>query len=716
MNPAFSAVIALLFIAIAATHAADLSPVRFDATTGSLKVLEEGRTIFEGRVSPGAVATWEVIRKPVEPVFLGYPHGPALSWEKSTGLEAETVVVTVKGKDATVEGTVRASTDSLMCLPEGGTTVRTALGAAVNRLNRGVYDRTADWALWAPPPSRCEVAPSGKGSYTLKASGDTLSLELKRQFIGRHRGYTMWRPGNRLWKEPVMGWCSWAAYWQDVTEKDVLTAAEFLAKNLAPYGWNVIQIDDGFQRYNQQKPTAIEPPLTLADLWATPNEKFPGGLGALAKAISDLGLTPGIWFSVSLPPGYPNAWYVKDEDGKPHKGPWINYAPDGNNEEAIERTYLDVIRAWKKQGWRYFKIDTLRHLMYDSYRQVPAHFAAAGKDGDSTFRKVMTAIRKAIGPTNYTLACWGTLPEIAGVPDGCRIGEDVGPAWESVRKSAKYAAQFGFLNNIVWRNDPDYMCFRLPVEEGRSWATFIALSGQQMMVSDDPSAYDEPRLDILRRVGPTLFSRPSNLEPLKPDAELWQMDVAGPEPYTVLGRIAFGEEGLPEVSIAFDELGLPKGRYLIWDFWNARFVGEIGGPAMPAPALKQGECRVWAIRPALDRPQVLSTDRHISQGAQELSGVTWKDGVLSGKMNLPKGRSWRLFVHVPQGWRLTEASPGRHEVSSDGSVVTLAIESPDGRPVSWRLAFTRQGHIAPGSRGGAPSPRSGPSGKESRPR
>ena len=50
---------------------------------------------------------------------------------------------------------------------------------------------------------------------------------------------------------------------------------------------------------------------------------------------------------------------------------------------------------------------------------------------------------------------------------------------------------------------------RLPVEEGRSWASFIALSGQQMMISDDPSAYDEPRLDILRRVGPTLFSRPA---------------------------------------------------------------------------------------------------------------------------------------------------------------------------------------------------------------
>src|SRR5271156_227788 len=45
---------------------------------------------------------------------------------------------------------------------------------------------------------------------------------------------------------PPMGWNSWDAYAQNITEAQVRENADFIAKNLKQYGWSYIVVDEGW--------------------------------------------------------------------------------------------------------------------------------------------------------------------------------------------------------------------------------------------------------------------------------------------------------------------------------------------------------------------------------------------------------------------------------------------------------------------------------------
>src|SRR5271163_2314902 len=45
---------------------------------------------------------------------------------------------------------------------------------------------------------------------------------------------------------PPMGWNSWDAYAQNITEAQVKENADFVAKNLKQYGWSYIVVDEGW--------------------------------------------------------------------------------------------------------------------------------------------------------------------------------------------------------------------------------------------------------------------------------------------------------------------------------------------------------------------------------------------------------------------------------------------------------------------------------------
>ena len=46
------------------------------------------------------------------------------------------------------------------------------------------------------------------------------------------------------------GWCDWAYAFEGITETEMLQNAEFASRVLKPYGFEYVQVDEGFQRWH----------------------------------------------------------------------------------------------------------------------------------------------------------------------------------------------------------------------------------------------------------------------------------------------------------------------------------------------------------------------------------------------------------------------------------------------------------------------------------
>ena len=67
----------------------------------------------------------------------------------------------------------------------------------------------------------------------------------------------------------------------------------------------------------------------------------------------------------------------------------------------------------------------------------------------------------------------------------------------------------------------------------------------------------------------------------------------------------------------FDRLGLePAQGYLVYDFWDDRFLGLHGDRLKVLVRL--ADCLTLAVHPAKGVPQLISTNRHVTQGGVEL--------------------------------------------------------------------------------------------------
>lgn len=617
-----------------------------------------------------------VSRSPVQEVFLGYPHGP-----KTSGyVPKDTLAITRVGALTPYPKQRAALTlplaDGMPCLVESTFPI-SVIGQPQIPAD-SIYYRKADLLVKVVGGT---LRRSDRG-FTVESSGPLLVTAMP-DYVRYHLGYSLWdkRP---VYDKPIAGWCSWMAHLQSVTEEDVLRASEFLATNLRDYGYNIVQIDDGYQRSMQDGEKPLGPGERYSEWWTKPNEKFPSGLPSLAQKIKAKGLVPGIWVGLYTPLGLRNQKdYILDKEEKPLRGPWVNWAMNGLAPGA-EEAYFETFRTLKRQGWDYFKVDTLRHVLYDNYRLNPEYWSARKQKMETAYRRIMTEI-KGIAGSSYVLACWGTIPELAGIPDGCRIGEDVQPRVESMQKAAKYIAQFHHLNNVVWRNDPDYMCIRGDIELARSWSTLLALSGGHIMVSDKPESYSPDHVKVLRQIGPPLISRPANVAPLPPDPEFLALHCQkGSEQWTVLGHLAYGQ--LFASSASVETWGLDPARtYLAWDFWQTKFLGLVKG-TLDWRGLAPGQCQVISLRPLQDHPQVLGTDRHIGQGVHELERVLWTKNRLSGRFLRAPGSDWRVFVHVPNGFVPVGATGAELTMESD-SVARLRFSEGNSWQ-SWSVTFS----------------------------
>ncbi len=670
------------------------TPAELSVRNGRLQLTYAGRVLLVGTIeTQGAEAELRTL--------VDSAGGKVTQVAKWTARGREPVVLTA---------TVRASAEAFPCEVEprgdGLRVVRNSVGLSHSLLNRAVYDRREDWVLSVDHPAAVTVTPAAEGgdstAFRLDASGGEIALRFRPRFYQRHRGLAEYRPWTyRPWGRSVAGWSSWFAFLDSVAESDVKRTADVMATALAPWGYEYLQIDDGFEAS----------PIGLPEHWLHPNRKFPSGLAGLAAYVAGRGLKPGIWTNVSFHDrayalAHP-AYFVTDSAGRPAYGNWVGYVMDGSNPATLADLVRPVYDTLAREGWQYFKVDALRHLRYEGYDSWADAFARRGLDRLAVYREFVRAIREAIGRQVFMLACWGIRPELAGLVDAVRVGTD-GFGYGGF-------AEYNSFNNVVWRNDPDHI--RIAAPDAYRATTLTSLTGSVLMLTDRPEVYRRPRVEAARRAAPVPLTVPAQLYDVDPsrsdrigeadvsvsgsgprpfDADqrlevpLYQLDVSRPfERWTVLARTGGADE-----PIRFADLGLARdGEYFVFEFWTKKLLGSFEESFVPGRVDPRYQVQDFCIRERTDHPQLVATSRHVSCGAVDLVDVAWSGNALSGTSDLVGGDPYDLYVSEPAGFRFVRATTGDGaEVVSAaraGALRVVRLRAASSARVTWRMEWRR---------------------------
>jgi hypothetical protein len=520
----------------------------------------------------------------------------------------------------------------------------------------------------------------------------------------------------KLRTEPA-GYCTW--YHARASDaKRIAQQTAFAAERLAPFGLQVIQIDDGWQAGARRNGPAKNFTVHRKD------GPYPAGMKATADEIKSHGLTPGIWFmpfaADHLDPYFKEHldWFVQGADGQPYETRWGGTCLDMTHPGARAHLRGVVERLAHDWGYTYFKMDGMWTGTASKQMYINSGFKDDGigdavfhnpdKTNIEAYRDGLKLVREAAGDSVFLLGCCApqnmrSFAGAFGLVDAMRIGPDNGPKWNSLVRGPMYGSRTYFLNGRVWYNDPDpvYVRPEVPVEHARLICSWVAVSGQLNVSSEAYVDLPADRLDLLRRTMPYhgLRPRPADLFDHDPP-RLWLLSDERRSPRRdVIALYNWDSSAAADFDYPLDRLGLSSDRsYVAFDYWADTllpvFQGRLG------LSVPKESCRILAVRPALDRPQVIGTSRHVTQGMIDLALEKWDDAArtLSGKSRLVGGDPYELRI-VPassgRGWSVAAAEVSAADKAAGVRItpkkapdlVRVLIESPSGREVSWFLRF-----------------------------
>ena len=451
-----------------------------------------------------------------------------------------------------------------------------------------------------------------------------IGLEAYADSVVRHYGI-------RLRPEPGV-YCTW--YHARASDEAKFAAnVRFAEQHLKPYGLNVMQIDDGWQVLNSGGlPPGWDPdqprgPGPIKE-FARANQQFPRGMAYTAEQTQRSGLIPGIWFMPFAGDHHTAAFADKQDlfahwpDGQPMEDKrWSGSLLDLSNPKTQQFVH-DRSRRIYDWGYRYFKLDGMHtgavtHNVYvntdwrtDGFcnsqnfvgtkadqARIDSHEPSTalhdpGMTHIQAYRRGLEIVREA-APEAYILGCnvsqnMRSMGAAFGKIDAMRIGPDNGSGgrgeWGGVIKGPRHGSNLYFLNDRVWRNDPDpvYVRESNPLESARLMVSWVALTGSMLTVSEQFADLPPDRLDLLKRTlpGHDLKPRPVDLFDHEPP-RIWLLtDDQGPVRRDVIGIFNWNGKAAETIRCDGDRMGLDSDvEYVAFDYLGERVFRSSPGDA-----------------------------------------------------------------------------------------------------------------------------------------
>jgi len=646
----------------------------------SFSVADGGRTFIRGKINAKTAP-----QITVEGLEVRIAMAPRIGTEPEPGVH-----FTLRPA-ARVQADVTWGEDGFLCRLAPGpdeNVVQLSIGRVRSRLAHSLFSPSRDDGVTFEGRG-IVLVPRASGVWHLTADQlDAIRVEHDVYKVGRKLKWFTSYPSKQTFPRAAAGWCSWYYYYQGISEEEVMKNTEWLAKNLKQFGCEWVQIDDGWQGVGQGGGENRD--------WFVTTKRFPHGMKWLADQIRAAGFKPGIWLCAfgqsdtglfrQNPAVFvrrPDATTVGEENGQIN---WVGHYlvdPTGTpGREYLHKLFAMLCHEW---GYDYVKIDG-QGGMANTYETNRAQLADPQVHGDAAYRQGVEAIREVMGYDRYLLCCGGGWDAI-GLFDGCRTGGDIGASWDGMQPAIDCTMQWLYQNNIAWYTDPDALCVREPLtmDQARMWATLLGITGQMTLASDQMYSLPEERVELLRRVFPVADVRPMDLYRYQGRPAIFDLKVGRDwGSWDVVALFNWSANSSRSLTIGPEVLGLDRGRYLYYDVWGKKLLAV--GDAPFVVSLAPTSCRVVLVRALEDRPQLIASSRHLTQGADDLSEVKWVPKALCvrGVSEVVGGDPYELRFTLPPGW----AAVGKG-VTEAGPVALLTLRSEKGESLPWEVCFKR---------------------------
>lgn len=544
-----------------------------------------------------------------------------------------------------------ADTEAKDSIVAGFIGVRRALSQVSARLGRGREDSELRAAC------RFEGKETARGevfwSEPLALLPGDLSgsnLEEYAALLGREQGVGEVRRGPA-------GWCSWYHYFTKISAAEVEKNLGLLAGRYAHLGVELVQVDDGYQP-------------TVGD-WLDTNSDFAGGMKALAGEIASRGKVPGIWVA-------PFTATRKSKVFKEHRD-WVLSSGKGKALLAginplwggrfhglditnpavldwVEEVFQNIVRC----GYRFVKLDFLATAMLEGERHDPSVTRA------EAMHRALSLIRETVGPETYLLAAGGPALLGTGILDIQRVSGDVAPYWRAryqpflrdrstpgVRNCLANIFTRYFLGGRLFEGDPDCLMVRsgqtrLSEDERRTLASVISVYGGAMLISDDLALWGEEEEELLAKVVPHVPASPRVPDVWTRDLPRYMVsrleDPAGTyDNALVVNWSAFART----LEVKLSELGLEPGTYHAHEFWTGRYLGLVVD-SFALEKLPGHGVAVVRLTPVEERPRLVGSSIHVSQGAAEMKRMALTPEGLSLELSSPVERDVSVTLALPR--------------------------------------------------------------------
>lgn len=460
--------------------------------------------------------------------------------------------------------------------------------------------------------------------------------------------------------EVPVGWCSWYHYYTKVTSRDVQQNLQVILDKQEELPIQLVQIDDGFE--------------TQVGDWYSFKDTFPAGVAPLADQIQQEGLIPGLWLAPfivqpdsELMKAHPD-WILRNKRGKPVNAGFgwgkLCTALDLTIPAALDYAVKVVRTAAEEWHYPYIKLDFLYAAA------LPGRYANRTLTRAQVMRRGMEALRQAVGSRVFFLGCGAPLGSVLGLVDAMRIGADVSgdwtpkfaglkaffldePAMPCARNSIRNIITRANLHRHWWMNDPDCLLVRpgtaLTLDEIRTLATVIGMTGGSVLLSDDLTSLPDERIRLAEGLLPVIGAAARVIDWF--DHELptrLRVDLLNETGEShLVGRINW-DDFPKDISVTPSAFDLPQGDYWICDFWSGQLVRfNDEHPAVFRKVAPHGCVAASVRRVTPDTPQYLGSDLHLSQG-MEVSEWHPEDDRLNITLRLQRKAAGKMVFSIPR--------------------------------------------------------------------